>query len=248
MACYKVKVTKVEDEDDQVWEFTQWWVKGYGVQTGSLHWSDSDDTLYIGFDDGSVQRLKISNIGSATELPEFRNQSDRITGMVALPEANKLIAVSDIGSLIVSELTSSEEIQTLYPVYPYRYALKCLLNMPTRNAIAASDYSGRIFIWSHDPSVQLIIQLDPASKSEIKGLQVINNLLCAGQVDGQVTLYDMGPPGKEKFTKVLTTWQGKPGVRLICMRDKPRREILTGDNTGIITVWDLKTQQPVYVL
>lgn len=72
MACYKVKVTQVEDADDQDWEFTQWWVKGYGVQTGSLHWSDTDDTLYIGFDDGSVQRLKISETGSATEVRPFR--------------------------------------------------------------------------------------------------------------------------------------------------------------------------------
>jgi hypothetical protein len=51
----------------------------------------------------------------------------------------------------------------------------------------------------------------------------------------------MGAPGKEKFTKVITSWQGKSGIRLICMRDRPRREIITGDNTGIITIWDLKT-------
>lgn len=32
------------------------------------------------------------------------------------------------------------------------------------------------------------------------------------------------------------------------MRDKPRREILIGDKDGLITVWDLKTQSPIYVL
>ncbi len=73
-------------------------------------------------------------------------------------------------------------------------------------------------------------------------------MMCVGQLDGTVTIYDLGAPGKEKFTKPLTSWQGKKGIRLICMRDKPRREIITGDNTGIITVWDLKTQQPVFVL
>jgi len=51
----------------------------------------------------------------------------------------------------------------------------------------------------------------------------------------------MGAPGKEKFTKLITSWQGKPGVRLVCFRGEPRREIITGDNTGIVTVWDLKT-------
>jgi WD40 repeat protein len=51
----------------------------------------------------------------------------------------------------------------------------------------------------------------------------------------------MGAPGKEKFTKQITTWQGKQGIRLVAMRDKPRREIITGDNTGIVTVWDIRS-------
>lgn len=54
-------------------------------------------------------------------------------------------------------------------------------------------------------------------------------------------MFDMGAPGKEKFTKLITAFQGKHGIRLIQMRDKPRREILTGDKDGVVTVWDLKT-------
>lgn len=49
VACYKVKVS---DEED--WEFTPCWVKGYAVQTGCLHWSPKDATLLVGFDDGSI--------------------------------------------------------------------------------------------------------------------------------------------------------------------------------------------------
>lgn len=96
--------------------------------------------------------------------------------------------------------------------------------------------------------MQLVAQLEPKISCEIRGLEVINNLMCVGQLNGTITLYDMGAPGKEKFTKVITSWEGKRGIRLIAMRDKPRREIITGDNTGIITVFDLKTQSPVYVL
>lgn len=51
----------------------------------------------------------------------------------------------------------------------------------------------------------------------------------------------MGAPGKEKFTKAVTQFYGKAGIRLVCMRDKPRREIITGDKSGVITVWDLKS-------
>lgn len=69
VACYKFKVTKTGDDDQQqVWEFTKWWIKSYAVQTGSLHWSAAEDTLYIGFDDGSIQRLKILENGHFSEV------------------------------------------------------------------------------------------------------------------------------------------------------------------------------------
>lgn len=182
------------------------------------------------------------------QMPPIRNQTNRITGMLAYPEANKIISVSDQGTLLVSELTTGDELQTLYPVYPYTYALKTLIDLPERGCIIASDSIGKIFIWSHDPTVQLIAQLESKSLSEIRGVTAASNLLCVGQIDGTVTLYDIGAPGKEKFTKLVTSWQGKNGIRLLAMRDKPRREVITGDNTGIITVFDLKTQQPVHVL
>lgn len=59
---------QVDSVDDQDWEFTQIWVKGYGVQTGSLHWSKTENMLYVGFDDGSVQRLKINEQGHPSDV------------------------------------------------------------------------------------------------------------------------------------------------------------------------------------
>jgi len=34
-------------------------------------------------------------------------------------------------------------------------------------------------------------------------MQAINNILCVGQFDGSVMIFDMGAPGKEKFTKPI---------------------------------------------
>ena len=65
VACYRFKMN--EDEDSE-WEFKHFWSKGYAVQTGSLHWSPSEDVLYIGFDDGSINRLKITENGLNTEV------------------------------------------------------------------------------------------------------------------------------------------------------------------------------------
>lgn len=77
--------------------------------------------------------------------------------MISFPEANKLIAVSDLGILVVTELSTGEEMQTLNPVYPYRQPLKLLINPPGRNIILAADSQGRIFIWTHEPTVELVV-------------------------------------------------------------------------------------------
>jgi hypothetical protein len=65
LVCYKVK--KSQGDDDE-WDFTQFWVKTYGVQTGSLHWSETEDILYVGFDDGSIHRYQISDNGHAQDV------------------------------------------------------------------------------------------------------------------------------------------------------------------------------------
>jgi hypothetical protein len=100
--------------------------------------------------------------------------------MVAIPQANQLITVSDQGCLIVSELTSGDELQTLYPVSPYRHAIKTLVELPDRKSIVATDYLGSTYIWNYDPSVTEVCRLESQSKSEIRGLQIYNNLLCVG--------------------------------------------------------------------
>jgi hypothetical protein len=43
-------------------------------------------------------------------MPAIMTQKERVMGMIAFPEANKVIAVSDLGILVVSELTSGDEL------------------------------------------------------------------------------------------------------------------------------------------
>ena len=60
VAAYRVKITTDSDGQEE-WSFTQLWVKGFALQTGCLHWCDEDETLYIGFDQGKIIRLKMSD-------------------------------------------------------------------------------------------------------------------------------------------------------------------------------------------
>lgn len=125
--------------------------------------------------------------------------------------------------------------------------MKSLIDLPGRNSFCFSDSLGNVHIYSSD-TVEPVIKLKTESDSEIRGILSQNNILVAGQKDGTLSLWDMGAPGKERLTKLISSFSGKPGIRLIQMREKPRKEIITGDSDGIVQVWDLHATQPIYVL
>ena len=69
----------------------------------------------------------------------------------------------------------------------------------------------------------------------------------AGAQDGSLSIFELNKPRQERFSKVLTSYLGKPGCRVVVWRDK-NREIITGNQDGNITIWSAKEGTPIYVL
>lgn len=109
------------------------------MQTGSLHWSESEETLFIGFDDGKVSRLKITD-STYTELGETALHRERVTGMMVIQ--NKLHSVSDLGDMKVSHTMTGEVHNEIWPSHPQTYALKSIMDLPGRNAFVVPDNWG----------------------------------------------------------------------------------------------------------
>ena len=66
-------------------------------------------------------------------------------------------------------------------------------------------------------------------------------------INGYITIFDIGKPGKEKLTKRVGSTQGKSKQRIVLWRDQGR-EIISGDEDGVITFWLAKEGTPLYVL
>jgi len=69
----------------------------------------------------------------------------------------------------------------------------------------------------------------------------------ASDVNGYITIFDIGYPGKERLTKRIGNTQGKPKQRIVLWRDHGR-EIISGDEDGVVTFWYSKEGAPLYVL
>jgi len=85
-------------------------------------------------------------------------------------------------------------------------------------------------------------------KAEVRGLcsNPYGNYLVGGAKDGSVTVFDLGVPGREKVARKISQLDGRPGIRVVAWRDKPRKEVITGDQFGLVTIWDFRSNQPVY--
>ena len=66
-----------------------------------------------------------------------------------------------------------------------------------------------------------------------------------GTNKGDISVLDLGQPGKEKLIKEISYFGGNIEIRIV--RFNPiDRELYTGDQKGKITVWSLKSGQSIY--
>jgi WD40 repeat protein len=68
-----------------------------------------------------------------------------------------------------------------------------------------------------------------------------------GNVEGLISIYDMGPPGKERFIKLVAELHGKPNSRLLKWREQGQ-EIIEAGQDGIVSFWHVKDGNPLYVM
>lgn len=92
----------------------------------------------------------------------------------------------------------------------------------------------------------LLTSVQTSSKSSIRGLYIDYKkfYIFTGTLAGRIGILDLGLPGKERFIKEITTFGGQMKIRVI-RYNSISNELITGDDDGKITIWSLKTGQPV---
>jgi WD40 repeat protein len=95
------------------------------------------------------------------------------------------------------------------------------------------------------PSLVNVIQTH--STHCIRGLDIdyTKQYIFTGTNKGDISILDLGLPGKEKLIKEISYFGGNLEIRIIRF-NAGDRELYTGDQKGKITVWSLKTGQSIY--
>ena len=92
----------------------------------------------------------------------------------------------------------------------------------------------------------LLCSVQTSSKSSIRGMTIDlkKYYIFTGSMAGKISLIDLGPPGKERFIKEVTSFGGNLKIRSL-KYNSSANEIITGDEAGKIVIWSLKTGQPI---
>jgi WD40 repeat protein len=95
------------------------------------------------------------------------------------------------------------------------------------------------------PSLVNVIQTH--SVNCIRGLDIeySKQYIFTGTTRGDISILDLGLPGKEKLIKEISYFGGNLEIRIVRFNALDR-EIYTGDQKGKITVWSLKSGQSIY--
>jgi len=181
----------------------------------------------------------------------------RIMGISIDPRVNHMFSISESGYLIVTDLndTNTEGGKFIASqCLNSATGLKAMVHDMDRNIIFLASGSGEVFIFNSIPTTpELIAKVETDNKVCIRGLTrsvnyngfgrsiggLASNYLMVSDINGYITIFDIGKPGKEKLCKRVGNTQGKSKQRIVLWRDHGR-EIISGDEDGYVTFWNSK--------
>ena len=102
-------------------------------------------------------------------------------------------------------------------------------------------------IKSYPPN--LVRKLQTSSLSSIRAFHIDykNKYIFTGNIGGKICIMNLTTPGKEIMISEISNFGvGDQKIR-VCRNDPINYELITGDENGRVTIWNLKTGKPIYL-
>ena len=104
----------------------------------------------------------------------------------------------------------------------------------------------RVFVTNtYPPTFMNLIQTHTTNCIRALDIDFKKQLIFTGTNKGDISILELGNPGKEKYIKEISYFGGNLEIRIL-RYNKENHELYSGDQKGKITVWSLKTGQSIY--
>ena len=227
------------------------WAKPFPIQTSAIYWDDKNEIYCIGLDDGRVfcyKGVPNTHYLQMKDICELYFHTDRVMGVCLDPDTLNLYSCSTDRTFYVTDL-KNKCIDNLL----INMSISGYTNMEldiNNKRIFLTNETGELSVYSLKvyPPV-LVRNLQTSSLSSIRAFHIDyrNNYIFTGNVGGKICIMNLPKQGKEKLISEISNFGvGNQKIR-VCTNDPINYELITGDENGRVTIWNLKTGKPIYL-
>lgn len=235
------------EESYNKFSFKEVWKKKFKGRVKSIYYDKDSNLYFIGRTDGfiSVYSLdKQSNFKIADLVVELKNHLSSVTGMWFDSYDKKLYSVSTDKRFISSELNNNKKLTEINKSQNDYTRLKP--DIKNYLLITATE-GGVVDIYSYKNfPPNKISTTSIFSLGNIRDFYInnIKNYIYTCDTKGKISILDFSSSNTKSCLEI-SQFRGKNPLRNI-IYDENKKNLITGDEIGNITIWCLKTGQPIF--
>ena len=245
-ALYAFRV--IENKKSNSYTFDKLWAKSYREQTGVVYFNKKSMNVGVGLDTGIIifyQTSKESRFLNLEEVINIKPHTNRVMGLALDEKNNYIYSCSSDKKFMLSDLSNySKSIE----IAQGNFGFTALILDKDNERLFLTDEGGvlRVFLTNTYPST-LVACVQTHTTNCIRALDIDfkKQYIFTGTNKGDISILDLGNPGKEKYIKEISYFGGNLEIRIL-RYNKENHELYSGDQKGKITVWSLKTGQSIY--
>ena len=245
-AVFAFKV--IEDKRGNSYLFDKLWAKSFPEQTGVVNFNKNQLVLQVGLDSGTIIFYKTSVESKYLAFEEILNlkpHTNRVMGLCYDDQQGYIYSCSTDKKFMLSEFGS---ISNVTEVAQSNFGYTALIHDKQNERLFLTNEGGVLSIFltnQFPPSLVNVIQTHTTNCIRGLDIEYHKQYIFTGTNKGDISVLDLGKPGKEKLIKEISYFGGNLEIRIL--RYNPdNHEIYSGDQKGKITVWSLKTGQSIY--
>ena len=190
-------------------KFVKMQSKGYPKEAITLSLDKASNRVLVGLDDGVIDVIQVTNNGYE-DVACVKAHQNRVTGVVYDAMSNVIYSVSMDKVLRVSHGSSI----SLIVGVPHKEPIFSMLRDTLNKRIIFGTKTGEIYIYdisqAEKPKILTVLQNNKKGSIRCIYLDTNRNYLFTGSYDdGELNVFDLDKPGREKYAKMIATLKGK---------------------------------------
>ena len=244
-------IYQCKPDPKEIYKIHKIWAKAFPVQTGVIHWEDKNEIYSIGLDDGRVLAFKGvpgTHYLEMNKVCELCFHTNRVMGVAVDPNTLKIYTCSTDKTFYMTDLTKSVVENVLIDTSVSGYT-NMELDVKNQRIFLTNETSELVVYTLKTTPPSLVRNLQTSSLSSIRAFHIDykNNYIFTGNVGGKICIMNLPPQNKERLISEISNFGvGEQKIR-VCTNEPNNLELITGDENGRVTIWNLKTGKPIYL-